>query len=356
MGPEATAAQSPAVANTEGGPVTLVDLDTLKTTAESTRKQNQDLEREAQSLRTQSEGLWVQRGNLLLPTGAQWLPPSGAELISRARSLNDQLTAIDNRIAELQEESHGAIGGLVAKATEWNQRHKMAAERAQLSYQLRPLLVQIAHEAPPVTVPNADLIGSQARAAEAQEQEVASRAAESATSYANLSGELQRRTDALREMGFDSFYTAAYLNTFGPKAVESPLVLKRGEQAYVSVAATLARQQTRRQWVGGSQGFSFPIGHTGIRYRVGSFHGHPVEQQFLAKLDTGSLVVTNQRVAFIGATKSLSAPLAKLLHIQCYSDGLATFQEGRENPDFYLMPQPKYVLFFINWFLNQGAS
>lgn len=354
IGPEATAAQSPAVAKTEGGPVTLVDLDALKSAAESTRKQNQDLERETQSLRTLSESLWVQRGNLLLPTGAQWLPPSAAELISRARSLNDQLNAIDNRFAELQEETHGAIGGLVAKATGWNQRHKLATERAQLSDQLRPLLVQIAHEARPVTTPNADLIGSQARAAEAQEQEVASRAADLATSYSNLSEELQRRTDAMREMGFDSLYTAAYLDTYGPSAVESPLVLKRGEQAYVSVAATLARQLTRRQWVGGSQGFSFPIGHTGIRYRVGSFHGHPVEQQFLAKLDIGSLIVTNMRVAFIGATKSSSVPLSKLLHIQCYSDGLATFQEGRENPDFYLTPQPKYVLFFINWFLNQG--
>ena len=86
------------------------------------------------------------------------------------------------------------------------------------------------------------------------------------------------------------------------------------------MTATLARQQTRRQWVGGSEGFSFPIGHTGIRYRVGSFHGHPVEQQLLARLDSGSLIVTNQRIAFIGATKSLSVPLSKLLQVKCYSD------------------------------------
>jgi hypothetical protein len=301
--------------------------------------------------------LWAQRGTTLLSSSGRWTPsPSAAELVGKANSLNEELGAIDNRLAELQEQSHGGLGGLVAKATDWNQHHKLASERARLSAELRPLLIQLAQEAPDVTLPNADVIAFQATAADTQAKEVASQAAKSAATAASVNAELQRRDDAQREMGFDSLYLAAYTSTYGPQPVQSPLVLKRGEKACVSVAATLSRQQTRRQWVGGSQGFSFPIGHTGIRYRVGSFHGHPVEQQFLAKLATGSLVVTNQRVAFIGGTKSLSTPLSKLLHVQCYTDGLAIFQEGRENPDFYLMPQPKYVLFFINWFLNQGVS
>ena len=138
--------------------------------------------------------------------------------------------------------------------------------------------------------------------------------------------------------------------------MESPLILKKGEQACLAAPATLARQQTRRQWVGASQGFSFPIGHTGIRYRVGSFRGHPVEQQLLGKLDSGTLVLSNQRLAFIGSTKSTSVAFAKLLHVECYSDALAVFEEGRENPDYYYVDQPKYVLFFINWFLNQTAQ
>jgi hypothetical protein len=157
-------------------------------------------------------------------------------------------------------------------------------------------------------------------------------------------------------MGFDAPYIAAYLKTYGAAEVQSPLILKRGEQASVAAPATLARNQTHRQWVGGSQGFSFPIGHTGIRYRVGSFHGHPIEQQSLGKLDTGTLVITNQRLAFLGQVKSTSVPFAKLLHVESYSDGLAVFQEGRENPDFYLTAQPKYVLFMINWFLSQAAQ
>ena len=168
----------------------------------------------------------------------------------------------------------------------------------------------------------------------------------------SASAEVKRRLDAEHELGFDAPYLAANLKTYGPKEVQSPLILKRGERACAVVPASLARQQTRRQWVGGSQGFSFPIGHTGIRYRVGSFHGHPIEQQSLRNLDTGTLVITNQRIAFIGKVKSTSVPLAKMLHIQCYSDALAVFQEGRENPDFYVTAKPKYALFMINWFLT----
>jgi hypothetical protein len=314
------------------------------------------LEQETQSLRALADGLWIQRGTLLLST-ATWAPPlSEADLVRDAKALDGELKTIDGQIDEGSQESHSGIGALVAKAADWNKHRKLADERDRIAAALRPLLIQIAQKAPEVTVPAADVIGAQARSADTQANEIASRAAESGTLAAGLTTELQRRTEAEHDMGFDSLYVAAYLSTFGPQAVESSLVLKRGEQASVSATATLSRQQTKRQWVGGSQGFSFPIGHTGIRYRVGSFHGHPVEQQFLAKVDTGTLVVTNQRIAFIGAAKSVSVPLAKLLHIQSYSDGLAIFQEGRENPDYFLISQPKYVLFYINWFLGQNAT
>jgi hypothetical protein len=349
--------QRSTVVDTEGGSVTLVDLGTLRASVELARKQNDDLQLEAQSLRVLADGLWARRGDLLLSSIGQWSPtPTVDDVIAQAASLKGELITIDNRLADLHDEHHGRIGGLVAKATQWNERNKLAAEHAALSDQLSPLLMQIARKAPSVTVANADLIGSQAQAADTQAEESATRARESSTAFTSASAELQRRTEAQREMGFDSLYLAAYLNTYGPQTVESPLVLKKGEQACVSISATLARQQTRRQWVGGSQGFSFPIGHTGIRYRVGSFHGHPVQQQFLAKLDTGRLVVTNQRIAFIGSVKSTSIPLTKLLHVECYSDGLAVFREGKENPDMYIVSQPKYPLVFINWFLAQNAA
>lgn len=356
ISPETQPSPVPQVVVTESGPVTLADLDQLKAATDSAPAKQQELEHEAQSLRGLAEGLWVQRGRLLLAGEGQWDPsPSQAPLVTSAKTLDAQLQELDARLTGLPSEPHSGLGRIVAKAADWNEHRKLVAERTNLDPQLRTLLIQLARQAPEARLTDADVIASQAKAADAQAQQALTQASDSAAAAKAFEAELQRRTEAQREMGFDSLYLAAYIQRYGPQPIQSPLVLKRGEHAYVSVVATLARQQTRRQWVGGSQGFSFPIGHTGIRYRVGSFRGHPVEQQFLAKLGAGTFVVTNQRIAFIGDTKSTSAGLSKILHAECYSDGLAIFQEGRENPDYYLLAQPKYVLFFINWFLVRSS-
>ena len=279
-----------------------------------------------------------------------------ADLARQAVSLIQGVATDDSKLESLRTSEHGGISGLAGKVGRWNESRKLSNERAGLEVLIGPLLAQIAKQSPEVSLPEVDPIRGQALAADVQADELEQRATSVSTLANAANEELTRRTESEKEMGFDAPALAAYLKTYGPKEVESPLILKRGERACTVVSATLARQQTRRQWVGGSQGFSFPIGHTGIRYRVGSFHGHPIEQQSLARLDTGALVVTNQRLAFIGRVKSTSVPFAKLLHVQCYSDSLAVFQEGRENPDFYLIGQPKYALFMINWFLNQAAS
>ncbi|HZK75210.1 MAG TPA: hypothetical protein VFD88_14575 [Clostridia bacterium] len=350
------ASDSPAVVATDGGAVTLIDLATLRVRVDSLRSQADSLTIEGRSLRSLGEGLWIERGKVLLKKAAEWaVPPQLAQLVGQAASLEQNVEADDAKLQSIHDQERRGLGGLVGKVGDWSEGRKASADRAKLDAQMHPLLLQFGHQAPEVTLPEADSLRVQALAADNQAMQLEGQAAR-ITATADLAREeVQRRTDAELEMGFDAPYLAATLHTSGPMAIESPLILKRGEQASLAVEATLARQQTRRQWVGGSQGFSFPIGHTGIRYRVGSFRGHPVEQEQLGKLDGGTLVVTNQRLAFIGSTKSTSVVFAKLLHVECYSDALAVFQEGREKADYYYVAQPKYVLFFINWFLNQPA-
>lgn len=337
--------------------MTLVNLVGLRARAGALQSQVASLTTESRSLRSLAEGLWVQRGRVLLGRAGDWAAPQQLlEVIGQAAPLKQREDADDAKLQSLHDQEHHGVGGLLGKVGDWSEGRKATVDRAKLDAQLHPLLVQIGQQAPEATVPEADSLQAQALAAASQAHEVESRAAD-ATAEANLAQEeVQRRSDAEHEMGFDAPYLAATLHTNGPPAIQSPLILKRGEQASIAVPATLARQQTRRQFVGGSQGFSFPIGHTGIRYRVGSFRGHAVEQQSLGRIDNGTLVVTNQRVAFIGSTKSTSTPLAKLLHVECYSDALAVFLEGREKADYYYVAQPKYVLFFMNWFLNQAAG
>jgi hypothetical protein len=339
---------------TEGGSVTLMELPALRARGEAITAQAGSLTAEAVALRSLADGLWVHRGKLLLESAAEWTPPAELDgLIRQATPLKQGVDADDSKLQSIHDHQRDGGGGLLGKVGDWSEGRKSSSDRARLDAQLHPLLAQLGRGAPEVTVAEADALRKQAAAAESQAVQCDSQAATARAAAASVAEEVQRRGDALHEMGFDAPYLAASLRANGPPAIQSPLILKKEERACLAVAATLARQQTRRQWVGGSQGFSFPIGHTGIRYRVGSFRGHPVEQQLLGKLDSGTFVVTNQRVAFIGSTKSTSLGLAKLLHVECYSDALAVFQEGRENPNYYYVDQPKYVLFYINWVLNQ---
>jgi hypothetical protein len=350
-------AREPQVVDTESGPITMIDLVGLRTHLAALQAQADKSTRDAESLRALSEDLWVQAGKALVTLRAKWSPSvQVSDLVQQASTLQQKIATDDSELESIQHQERGGISGLAGRLGTWNQGRKLSDDRAQSESQLLPLLSQIARQSTGVQLPEIESMRNQAIAAEAQVQELEQHSASLSAATTLAAEELKRRTDAQHELGFDAPYLVAYLKTKGPQEIQSPLILKRGERANWVTPAILARQQTRSRWVGGSQGFSFPIGHTGIRYRVGSFHGHPIQQQFLGKLDGGSLVITNQRIAFIGKSKSTSIPYAKLVHVECYSDAVAVFQEGRENPDFYLTPQPKYALFMINWFLNQTAG
>jgi hypothetical protein len=345
---------NPGVVATDGGQVTLLDLSALRTRAEALVQEADKATQDAKSMRVLADDLWAQVGKTLMSQRVDWSDsPQLAKMTQQAISLSEKVAADDSQLESIRSSEHSGIGGLASKLGGWNESRKISGDRERLQSQLRPLWTLIGRLSSQISLPDIDPIRGQAVAAEAQAQELEEQAVSVSTAANSTNEELKRRTDSKNEMGFDAPYTSAYFQTYGPQKVESPLILKRGEAACFAAPASLARNQTRRQWVGGSQGFSFPIGHTGIRYRVGSFHGHPIELQSLTKLDSGTLVITNQRIAFIGRTKSTSVPFAKLLHVECYSDAVAVFVEGRENPDFYLTALPKYALFMINWFLNQ---
>ena len=345
---------APGVVGTDGGQVTLLDLSALRTRAEALVQEADKATQDAKSMGVLAADLWAQVGKTLISQRGDWSDsPELAEMAQQAISLSEKVATDDSQLESIHSREHSGIGGLASKLGGWNESRKISGDRENMQSQLRPLWAQIGRLSSQISLPEIDPIRGQAVAADAQVQELQQQATSLSATAKSTNEELKRRTDSKTEMGFDAPYLAAYLKAYGPQEVESPLILKRGENACWVAQASLARNQTRRQWVGGSQGFSFPIGHTGIRYRVGSFHGHPIEQQSLTKLDTGTLVITNQRIAFIGSMKSTSVPFAKLLHVECYSDGVAVFVEGRENPDFYLTALPKYALFMINWFLNQ---
>ena len=83
---------------------------------------------------------------------------------------------------------------------------------------------------------------------------------------------------------------------------------------------------------------------------------HQGEPESLAKLDTGIFVLTNQRVAYLGRTKSTSVALSEVLNVEVYDDGVSIAREGKENPDFFPISYPKHPVFLLNWFLAHNSE
>ncbi len=337
------------------GPVTLEPLDSLAT-------QLNQLDSDAKQILQSSEApianarLKVeQAGELLMAHKTEWDTSGVANQIAAATQLQDGVSQLNQQIQDLSNRPHSGLGGFLHSLTGEHHEKELEAQRSRVLDQLHAAIVAFVGQVPEMTIPEADALRAEAQIQLAQAKSLIDEQHAKIDAGKAIADEIQRRQAAMKVMGFDSLYTAAWLQTHGPAPVNSPLTLKPKELAYVSVPAVLARLTTRTRYTGGSQGFSFPIGHTGIRYRVGSFSGHPVQSSSITDVDQGTLVLTNMRIAFIGKLKSVVTQLPKLVHVELYNDALSVFQEGKESPNFYKIGSPQYFLFYVNWILDHNA-
>jgi hypothetical protein len=296
-----------------------------------------------------------QAGELLMAHKTEWDITAVANQVTAAIQLQAEVSQLNQQIQELASRPHTGLGGFLHSLTDGHREHELEAQRFKVLDQLHAVIDTFVEQVPVTTIPEADALRADAQLQLAQAKSLIDEQHAKIEAGKAIADEIQRRQAAIKVMGFDSLYTAAWLQTHGPTHVASPLALKPKEEAYISVPAVLARQTIRTRYSGGSQGFSFPIGHTGIRYRVGSFSGHPIQSSSITDVDEGTLVLSNMRIAFIGKLKSVVTQLPKLVHIESYNNALAVFQEGRENPNFYKISAPQYFLFYVNWILDHNG-
>ena len=100
------------------------------------------------------------------------------------------------------------------------------------------------------------------------------------------------------------------------------LILKKDEVSLLDTPVSLLKEVADREFRGGSQGVSVPIGG-GMRYRVGAVRGHMVTiGSHWTVADEGVLTVTDRRVVYSGGRKTLEFPFAKLATLNVYSDAI----------------------------------
>src|SRR5439155_4500984 len=84
-----------------------------------------------------------------------------------------------------------------------------------------------------------------------------------------------------------------------PRIMPTTLIPKHGEVVHMECPAELMKQVTLREYRGGYSGFSFPIGKTGVRYRVGGVRGKSVVVGTQLQIaDRGTLCVSSLRAVF----------------------------------------------------------
>jgi hypothetical protein len=123
------------------------------------------------------------------------------------------------------------------------------------------------------------------------------------------------------------------------------IIAKNGEIVHYECAASLMREVAVRQYQGRYQGFSFPIGKTGVRYRVGGSRGHSVQVGTqLQVADSGILSITNKRAVYAGTRKTADMPYSKLINLTVYSDGLQFHLSNRVNAPLFTMPAGAHIV------------
>jgi hypothetical protein len=134
-----------------------------------------------------------------------------------------------------------------------------------------------------------------------------------------------------------------------PVYASTSLMTKPGEVVHLEWPASLMKEVTLREFRAGYQGFSFPIGKTGIRYRVGGARGHSVVVGTQLQLaDTGPLVVSSIRSVFLGARKTMEMPHAKLLGLDVFTDGVRFHLSNRQNAPLFQVPNGEVVAAIVN--------
>ena len=115
--------------------------------------------------------------------------------------------------------------------------------------------------------------------------------------------------------------------------------LKKGEVAHYEGEVTWQHLRTRRKRVAGTRSRSIRVAK-GISFKTGSTPGHTEEWQEFQTVDEGRVIVTSQRLLFMGAKKNLNLKHDKILDMELFADAVL-IHRGTVNPTYFFMDDPK---------------
>ena len=343
---------SPTEVDTEDGPVTVTTIDYLEELCGQKELELQHLADQVKQLEGETAEMQIEAGRVLTARSGAWPSTDRMPRIEAARGLEQMLSNLDRSIAETAARPHHGIGGLIQGVRDKHEGAELHSQSESAKSELNNRYRAVADGLQPTTgLAEADTLLTQLGSKRSEIESLSVKLQQLTSQLQRLTDELKRRKEVQTSLGFDALGLQADLIANGLRPISANLVLKPKEIAVASSPATLCRYKTRTQYVGGSHGLSIPLGH-GFRYRVSSFRGHPIQTDVLSQLDQGTMVITNQRLVFLGAKRDVSTPVAKLIQVEPFSNGIAISREGKESRDIYLVPRPAYALLYLQWVVS----
>jgi hypothetical protein len=111
----------------------------------------------------------------------------------------------------------------------------------------------------------------------------------------------------------------------------SSVILKSKEELQLLIPS-ISLWEARSIRTGGYRGHSFRV-VKGWTYHTGNFSSQSHDE--LKELDRGRLTLTNKRLVFTGARRSVEINLAKINSIEPYTDGISVITSGRAKAQYF---------------------
>ena len=121
---------------------------------------------------------------------------------------------------------------------------------------------------------------------------------------------------------------AALRAPFPPINVDG-FMAEPGEAARYTCQAKVIGSHAEIEHVGGFSGASIRVAR-GLYIRSGGGSSHAVKHEVTGVDDSGTLVVTDRRLVFLGNAKTLVIPLTKIINVVQFTDGLRVDIENKK--------------------------
>jgi hypothetical protein len=129
-----------------------------------------------------------------------------------------------------------------------------------------------------------------------------------------------------------------------PVVQPSQIMLNAGEASHLELSVRMLTKRVITERRTNYNSMSFPLGQTGVRYRVGQSRSRTVVVGTRTEVeDTGILAVTSKRIVFAGHAKTLEFRHGRMVGLRLFGDGIGlqianrqsipTFQTGARNVD-----------------------